>query len=254
MLEVKDLSFFYDKKEILNKIDFKLEYGQLVSLLGANGAGKSTLFRCILQILENYKGEIKIDGKNIRDISFSQRAKKLAYIPQETMGVFNYSVEEIVLMSTTNQKIFNTPKKREFEIMKNSLERLKISYLRKQSFMEISGGERQLVLIARALAQNAKILLMDKPTSNLDFGNQIYLLQILKELSKEGYLIFLSTHNPDFALQYSDRVIILYDKKILANDKANIAITEKNLSKIYKNKIKIANIENTNKKTCIGVF
>lgn len=250
MLEVKNLSFAYGKNTILDNISFQLDYGQLVCLLGSNGAGKSTLFRCILQLLEDYKGQVLVEGKDLKALKQSEKAKKIAYIPQEYEGVFNYTVGQVVLMSTTSQSMFKAPKENEIEKMERALEKIKILRLKDKGFLELSGGERQLVLIARAIAQDTKILIMDEPTSNLDFGNQIYLMQLVKDLAKKGFLIFLSTHNPDFALHYSDRVLIMNERKIIANGQANQVMTSENLSKIYRNDIVIANIENSKKKTC----
>lgn len=251
MLRVENLSFSYGHRLILNKINFALGYGQLVSVLGSNGAGKSTLFRCILQLLERYDGRVMIDNEDLKLLKQRERARKIAYIPQEYEGIFNYTVEQVVLMSTTSQSMFNVPKKEEMRNMTEALEKVRISKLKDKGFFELSGGERQLVLIARALAQQSKILIMDEPTSNLDFGNQIYLMQVVKELAETGYLIILSTHNPDFALQYSDRVLILNNSRIIANGEPNEVMTSENLSNIYNNDIFIANIENSNKKTCL---
>lgn len=251
MLRVENLSFSYGHRLILDKINFELGYGQLVSVLGSNGAGKSTLFRCILQLLERYDGRVMIDNEDLKLLKQRERARKIAYIPQEYEGIFNYTVEQVVLMSTTSQSMFKVPKKEEMRHMTEALEKVRISKLKDKGFFELSGGERQLVLIARALAQQSKILIMDEPTSNLDFGNQIYLMQVVKELAETGYLIILSTHNPDFALQYSDRVLILNNSRIIANGEPNEVMTSENLSNIYKNDIFIANIENSNKKTCL---
>lgn len=251
MLSVKNLDFSYGKNKILEDVNFDLEYRNLVCLLGANGAGKSTLLKSILQLLENYKGKIAIDGKDLKNLNQRKRSALLAYIPQEYKSAFNFSVEEVVLMSTTTESLFKIPREKELQKMEKSLKKIKIEHLRHRKFHELSGGERQLVLIARALAQGTKILIMDEPTSNLDFGNQIYLMQLVKKLANDGYLVFLSTHNPDFALRYADRVLILHDKKIIADGIPEEAMTSENLSKIYKNDIVIADIENSYKKTCI---
>lgn len=252
MLNVKDLSFNYGDRKVLDNISFSLENSQLVSILGANGAGKSTLFKCILQILKDYSGDIIAEGKNLKELNHHQRAELVAYIPQDNKSTFNFSVEEIVLMSTTSQSTFRGPRDEEIFKMENALKKVGISEFRHRGFLNLSGGERQLVLIARALAQNAKIIVMDEPTSNLDFGNQIHLMETVRELAKEGYLILLSTHNPDFALQYSDRVLIIHDGKIAGNGRANEIINDEILTEIYRKEILLAGIEQSNLKTCIS--
>lgn len=252
MLQVKNLSFNYGNRNVLDNISFNLEKGQLVSLLGANGAGKSTLFKCILQILKNYSGDVVAEGKNLKKINHHERAKIVAYIPQDNKSTFNFSVEEVVLMSTTSQNVFKGPKEEEFYKMEKALKKVGILELKHRGFLNLSGGERQLVLVARALAQNAKIIVMDEPISNLDFGNQIHLMEIVRELANEGYLILLSTHNPDFALQYSHRVLVMYENKIDANGRPNEIINDEVLTKIYRKEILLAGIEKSKLKTCVS--
>ena len=252
MLEVNKLNFSYGKKNVLDDINFSLDYGKLICLLGENGAGKSTLFKCILQILENYKGEISVDSADLKHMKRAEIAKLLSYIPQEHRGVFNYTVEQVILMSTTTDSMFRVPGKKELNRVEKVLEQIKISELRYRGYLELSGGERQLVLVARALAHDAKILVMDEPTSNLDFRNQTYLMTLLKKLASDGYTIFISMHNPDFALRYADEVVVLSNKKIRAQGKPDEVMTNELLSEIYQTEILVSKIENSDKKTCIA--
>lgn len=252
MLDVKNLSFSYGKNNVLDDISFNLESGKLICLLGVNGAGKSTLFRCILQIFDNYKGDIFVDSTDLKKMKRSDIAKLLSYIPQEHRGVFNYTVEQVILMSTTAGSIFNAPGHKEIERVEKVLNQIKINDLRYRGYMELSGGERQLVLVARALAQDSKILIMDEPTSNLDFRNQIYLMSLLKKLAAYGYTIFISMHNPDFALRYADEVVVLDNKRIKAKGKPGEVMTDELLSEIYQSQITVSSIENFDIKTCIA--
>lgn len=252
MLDVQNLSFSYGKKSVLDEISFSLDYGKLICLLGVNGAGKSTLFKCILQIFDNYKGDVYVDQMSLKKMNRSDIAKLLSYIPQEHRGVFNYTVEQVILMSTTTGSIFSKPGEKEIQKLENALKRINIEDLRYRGYMELSGGERQLVLVARALAQDSKILIMDEPTSNLDFRNQIYLMSLLKKLASDGYTIFISMHNPDFALRYADEVVVLDNRRIRAKGRPMEVMTDELLSEIYQNQITVSSIENSDIKTCIA--
>ena len=197
-LEVRNLSFSYGEHEVLHDISFCAEKGEFVSILGANGVGKSTLFRCILGLLPGYSGDIFIDGQNIRSLSVKGLSKLVAYIPQSSTPVFNYSVEDIVLMGTTSSMgTFSSPGKKEIEKMEWALHKLGIEKLRKRCFHRLSGGERQLAVIARALVQQSGILMLDEPTASLDFGNQMLVLSTVKSLASEGYTIIQTTHKPE---------------------------------------------------------
>jgi len=215
-IEVKDLKFAYKNNPVLHGVDFKAEANQCVCLLGENGAGKTTLFRCLLGLLGGYQGEILVDGIDGKKLSIQQLAKKIAYIPQAHEPTFNYTVFETVLMGTSVlTDRFRTPGRREHETAEHMLELMNITRLAGRGYAEISGGERQLALIARALAQRSRILVMDEPTANLDYGNQFRVMRQVKQLAKSGYLVVLSTHNPEHALLFADKVLVLKDGKAL---------------------------------------
>ena len=166
ILEVKNLTYSYRNHKVLNKVSFDVKDSQLLCILGPNGAGKSTMFKCILQLLKDYNGEILLDNKNLKNYKIQELSRKVAYIPQYHNPVFSYSVTEMVLMGTTSQiSPMSKPSKEQIKIVEESLDKIGISYLKDRNFINLSGGERQLVLIARALAQRAKILVMDEPTS-----------------------------------------------------------------------------------------
>ena len=181
MISVKDLSFSYGSHEVLKGITFDAVPGELLCVLGHNGAGKSTLFKCMLGILKGYSGSVTIDGSDILTMKASEKASKVAYIPQAANPAFTYSVLDMVLMGTTPQlKGRFTPGSEEKDIAIQAIRKLGIEDLAARSYTKISGGEQQLVLIARALAQGAKILIMDEPTSSLDYGNQ---MRVQKQLA-----------------------------------------------------------------------
>lgn len=209
-LKVTGLRYAYKKQEVLKGVDFSAELGQCICLLGENGAGKTTLFRCLLGFLRGYGGEILIDQVDSSSLSIPEMAKKIAYIPQSYDPTFNYSVFETVLMGTNTQiRSFHTPGDSQRETVWEMLELMNITHLAERGCAEISGGERQLVLIARALAQKSRILVMDEPTANLDYGNQFRVMRQVKQLAERGYLVVLSTHNPEHALVYAHKVLVI---------------------------------------------
>ncbi|MDK2808542.1 MAG: iron complex transport system ATP-binding protein [Clostridiales bacterium] len=216
-IEVSNLGFCYRRHKVLEGVSFDANKGELLSVLGPNGVGKSTLFRCILGLLIDYEGEIHLEGRNGKYLSPKERASLLSYIPQSHNPSFHFSVFDMVLMGTSVQfSSIATPGSRQIRQAEEALERFGILHLKKRDYCKISGGERQLVLLARALVQHASILILDEPTSNLDFGNQVRVLTQMKELAKEGYTIIQSTHNPDQTFQFSDRVLAMKEGRVLA--------------------------------------
>lgn len=239
-IQIKDLCFSYGKAEILKHIDFQADEGQLIAVLGPNGAGKSTLFRCVLGFLKNYTGKILLDDADISALSKTQLAKKIAYIPQSSVPVFNYAVKDIVLMGTTGSlKLLESPKEAQIKMVREALESLGISYLYNRGFGRISGGERQLVLIARALVQNAKIIIMDEPTANLDYGNQYRVMVKIKELTQQGYTILMATHNPEHALLFADQSFVLQHGEVVTAGDSKSVMDEALMEKLYGVKVKI---------------
>ena len=208
-LTVKELTYTYrGGHTALRNISFAARQGELLSVLGPNGAGKSTLFRCILGGLPDYGGAILLDGRDARTLDQRTLAAHIAYIPQIHRPTFGYSVLDTVLMGLTRQlSPFRSPSAQQEQQALATLEQLGVVHLTYRNFAELSGGEQQLVLIARALCQQADILVMDEPTSSLDYGNQLRVLRCVHDLSRQGYTVVLSTHDPQHALRFSDRVL-----------------------------------------------
>ena len=216
-MSVQGLSFAYGEHEVLHNISFSVDYGEFLSVLGPNGVGKSTLFRCMLGLLAPSAGGAYVDGRAVADMSARQLAYAIAYIPQSHSPVFNFSVFDMVLMGTTAQTgSFASPGKRQRSLANKALRRLGIEHLSDRGYANLSGGERQLVLIARAIAQQAKVLVMDEPSASLDFGNRLRVMRTVRDLTQDGYAVIQSTHDPEQAYMYSDRILALHGGRVAA--------------------------------------
>lgn len=234
MIKVEHLSFSYGQHKVLEDISFSTNDGELLCLLGCNGAGKSTLFKCILGILKKYEGTITLDGQDMAELKPREKARLVAYIPQATNPAFAYSVMDMVLMGTTaNMSNLSNPGDKEREVAMVALKRMGIEHLAGRDYTRISGGEQQLVLIARAIAQGASYLIMDEPTSSLDYGNQLRVQQQLRLLAREGYTIIESTHNPEQTYMFADRIICIRDGRIYSNGRPSEVMDEKMIKDLY---------------------
>lgn len=252
---VERLSFSYRKKKVLEEISFEQREHSLLCLLGPNGVGKSTLFQCILGLLSGYSGQILIRGRDARTYSSSELARQVAYVPQSHAPSFDYTVMDMVLMGTSSRfSVLSIPGRKEREVAEQALDKIGIAELRDRSFKRLSGGERQLVLIARALAQQARILIMDEPTANLDFGNQLRVLRSVKELTRSGYTIFQSTHNPDQALLFADTVLALHNGRVLAFGEPRKVLHEELLRRLYGVEVCLEQLYNGKVSVCIPEF
>ena len=219
-IEVENLCFSYSKHQILKKLNFSATEGELIALLGPNGVGKTTFFRCLLGFLKPSDGTISVNGRDINKYSRKDLARQIAYIPQSYSPAFNHTVLDCVLMGVTSQLgIFETPDEKAKQKALGVLESLGMQDLAYKGCMKISGGERQLMLLARALVQDAGFLIMDEPTSNLDFGNTYRVMEKIKKIKEQGYTIMFSTHDPNLAVNYASRIIAMKDGKIIADGK-----------------------------------
>lgn len=234
-LELQDVSFSYGDRLILDKVSFSLHRGEFLSVLGPNGVGKSTLFRCILGRLTDYTGTITSGGEDIRALSRREAAQRIAYIPQIHQPTFEYSVLDTVLMGTTRQLStpFAQPKAAQTQQAMVALERVGVAQLAPRSFAQLSGGEQQLVLVARALAQQSEVLIMDEPTSALDYGNQLRVLELVRELAEDGFAVLLSTHNPQHALSYATRILALCGGQVAALGEPEDVLTPELVRRLY---------------------
>ena len=250
---VQNLCFSYGREPVLEDVSFRAERGEFWSVLGPNGAGKSTLFRCMLGLLRPSSGSIFIEDAPIFSLSAKRLARKIAYIPQSHSPSFNFSVLDMVLMGTTARLgSFESPKQKEIREAEDALKQLDIFHLRDRGYGNISGGERQLALIARAIAQQAKILIMDEPSASLDFGNRLRVMQTVRALAREGYTVIQSTHNPDQAYRYSDKILALHGGRVLTAGAPDEVVTEPIISALYGTGVEVCSIRNDSIRICIG--
>ncbi len=233
-IEVKKLRFCYGARPVIGDVSFTAEKGELLAVLGPNGVGKSTLFRCLLGFLKPVGGEILVDAQAISSYTRRELAGKLAYIPQSHTPAFDHTVLDSVLMGMTAQLgVFDQPGQAQREKAMQMLRALGIEKLADRGCMKISGGERQLMLLARALVQDASMLIMDEPTANLDYGNSCRVMERVKRLGQDGYTIIFSTHDPNQAFSYATKVLALKDGGVMAVGAPETVLTEDVLSKLY---------------------
>ena len=250
-LEIRNLGFSYREHQVLDGVDITIGDGEMVALLGKNGAGKTTLLRLIPGFLKAGSGDILMDGTPIGEMKLRDRARLMAYIPQITRSAFPYSVRTSILMGCSNSlSLLQSPGKKEEEKVDQMIDLLNLHDLADRNMDNISGGERQLVLVARALMQDARLLILDEPTSFLDYSNQLLVLEKVSDLVSKGYSCIFSTHNPDQALMHSTRVVAMADGAVVYDDEPEGLMGNDVLSKLYGRKISVIRTE-TGRLACI---
>lgn len=210
--EVIDASFHYKKNSpLLNHINFNIGNSEVLSILGANGSGKTTLLRCMLGMLAWTEGGSYLDGSDLSRMKSKEIWQKIGYVPQGKLSIFAYSVEEMVLLGRNPYiSTFRQPSKRDYEIAWECLELIGISHLKDKLCSQLSGGELQMVLIARALAAKPSLLVLDEPESGLDFKNQMIVLETIQKLcSNNSISAIINTHYPEHAISISDKTLLL---------------------------------------------
>jgi iron complex transport system ATP-binding protein len=232
-LAVHDLCAGYHKRRVLHNVDMSIDSGEIVCLLGPNGSGKTTLFKAILGLLPS-QGSLCIDAQPLTLLSRQQRARLLGYVPQMHIPPFPFTVLDVVLTGRTPCiGAFSAPREHDRCIAIESLHMLSIERLSDLNYAQLSGGERQMVLIARALAQSPQFLIMDEPTSHLDFGNQFRAIEIIRQLSKQNIGVVFTTHVPDHAFMCATKVVALVNGRITASGTPSEALTHTVLSHMY---------------------
>lgn len=240
-IELRDVACGYsEKKNVLEHISFQVSTGEICCILGPNGVGKTTLFKTILRLLKPNGGEILVDGENLKKLSSRQMAKAMAYVSQYHVPPFPYLVKDVVMLGRIGSvRYFGQPSIRDSEIAEQAMEDMGVRHLRNEAYTDISGGERQLVMIARALAQEPQFLVLDEPTASLDYGNMVRVMEKIKALREKKYGIIMTTHSPDQAFMCSSKVALIQrGAPVKFGDAADI-ITRKNLYGAYKVDVRV---------------
>jgi iron complex transport system ATP-binding protein len=240
MLEVQSLAFGFPRRIVGRDVSFTLGAGEVMCVLGPNGGGKTTLFRTLLGLLEKHSGSIVLDGHPLEQLSRSEIARRVGYVPQGHSAYFAYTVREFVLMGrTAHLGVFASPAKKDYTVANRALESLGIAHLADKPVTEISGGERQLALVARALAQEPKLLVLDEPTASLDFGNQVRVLERIAALAGSGIAILFSSHDPDHAFLCARRALLLAEGRVLEIGAPRDVIRPDTLERMYRVSVEV---------------
>lgn len=258
-MQIQKISCGYHQQAILSNLSMDVVSGEILCILGPNGVGKTTLFKTIMGFLPTLSGNIMIDGTDIRQWPRKKHARHLAYVPQAHVLPFPFTVMDVVTMGRTSHiASFSGPSRLDIAKSEYCLDCLGIESLKDRIYTELSGGERQMVLIARALAQEPQVLLMDEPTSNLDFGNQIRVLEQINALAEEqGLAIIMTSHVPDHSFLCSAKVALLCRKNEFYIGAVDEVVTEENLFKAYGVNIKISDVyvdKQVQLKSCIPLL
>jgi iron complex transport system ATP-binding protein len=254
LIGVEQVGFSYRKTEVLHQVNLSFRRGEIVSLLGPNGSGKTTLLKIMLGFLQPDTGAVFFAGHALKTVSPKVLARRVAYVPQVHREAFAYSVEDVVLMGRMPyHSFFSTYTPVDRDIAEAAMEKLEIVHLRDRPYTEVSGGERQLALIARSLAQGADVFIMDEPVNGLDYGNQMRLLNGIKGLAKEGLTFIMTTHFPDHALMTADRVILFQQGSVLADGPPEQTITRETIFALYRVEVDVVPV-NGSGMVCMPVW
>ena len=249
--------FGYGKNPILKNISFAVENGQVLAVLGSNGVGKTTLLKCMMGLLPWHEGQTRIDGIPIGEMKPSQLWKRIAYVPQSKGTALSYTALEMVLMGCSSRLgLFEQPSKKDAETARQAMEAVGVLHLADKHCSKMSGGELQMVLIARALAARPQLLVLDEPESNLDFKNQLIILDTIRSLAEEqGIASIVNTHYPAHALKIADKELILIRDGTSLYGPAAETITETAMEKAFSVEVKIQNFpwKNRNFKSVIPI-
>ena len=236
LLQFSGVDFRYPQstRTVLQNFDLSINQGSIAAILGPNGAGKTTLLRLALGIHKPLKGDVLFEGQSISHLSRQESGRKIGFVPQKENNPFEYSLLEYVLLGRAPYlPPLGLPGKEDYEIAHDSLKRVGIEHLKHRSVLNISGGEFQLVLIARALTQQPCLLILDEPTSHLDIGNKGHLADLLRKLNSQGVTIVMSTHEPDFVSALATDLVLMRDGQVQQTGTFDEGFTTESLSALY---------------------
>lgn len=233
-LRAHDLAIGYGGTRVASGIELEVGAGRVNCLLGPNGSGKTTLFKTLIGLIPALGGEVTVDGSALAGLSVRDIAARISYVPQQHAPPFPFRVRDVVIMGRQARKgLLSAPDAEDRRRTAEVLEQLGISGLAEADYSRISGGQRQMVLIARALVQDTGILVLDEPTASLDYGNQVRIIGEIARLAREGYGVVLSTHNPDHAFAVADNVMLMHAGGIVASGRPAEVLVVDRLSTVY---------------------
>jgi iron complex transport system ATP-binding protein len=239
ILAARDLAIGYGRHRIGSGLNVSLAKGEVLALLGPNGGGKTTLLKTLLGLLPPLAGYVEFDGRRLHRMSDRARARAIGYVPQTHAATFAFTVETLVLMGrTVHGGLFSPPSAKDREVAHRMLERFGIAALAERPYTMISGGERQLALLARALAQEPDLVVLDEPTASLDFGNQGKVLREIRALADSGHGVLFTTHDPNHARRAADRALLLRDGHSVAEGRVADVLTRETLQALYRTQIR----------------
>jgi len=234
MIEVNGLRFSYGRGPVLDDVSFSVEKGALCGLFGPNGSGKTTLFKCCLKFLKTQAGSVVMNGKDVGSLSVSEMAKIVSYVPQDHSPPFPFLVKEMVIMGRSPHLrgvfgVSREDKQKAYEAM----ERAGILELADRQYNQLSGGQRQMVLMARAIAQESPIMFLDEPTAALDFSNQMRIWRIMRDIVDSGVTILACSHDPNHVSWFCDDVIVMGQRSVIASGNPSDVINDRTLNLLY---------------------
>ena len=253
IFEVRNLSFsYYSSQLVINNASFTLSEGQILTILGPNGAGKSTLLNCLGNLASPSQGEIILNGSPMKSMKPKEVASVISYVQQSYESAFSYKVIDYVAMGMAPKVgVFSKPSREYSYLAYEMLETLEVSNLAAKPYTELSGGEKQIVTIARAMVQKPKVVLFDEPTSHLDYGNQIKILRLIKQMANQGCGIIITTHNPDHAILLEGTVALLDKDGLLETGSYEDIITSKRLQAVYDTELIITSVPEASRLACL---
>jgi len=231
-VKVKELTFGYDEKLVLDHLSFEVSKGEILAILGPNGSGKTTLLKCLNMLLKP-KGSFLIESFDISKLNRKEIAKFVGYVPQMHSPAFPYKVIDVIVSGRTPYLGFSTPTKQDYDYAYNVLNKLGLKHLVGKPYTQLSGGELRLVLIAKALVQQPKVLLLDEPTSHLDLKNRRLVLKILTEITSEDITVIMSEHDPNIASIFSDKILLMCNGKVVGYGRPRNVLNKENIAKVY---------------------
>ncbi|MFA0822968.1 MAG: ABC transporter ATP-binding protein [Methanomethylovorans sp.] len=252
MLEVDSLAYSYGNGPVFENVSFSLKKGDVMCILGPNGAGKSTLIKCIAGIFKPAAGSVRIMGEDTASLGAMEIARSIGYVPQQNEVIFPFTVLDFVVMGRTPHiPLFSSPNNKDMDIAREALSMVGVEDLADRTVSSLSGGQRQIVLIARALAQQPALLLLDEPTAHLDFGNQILVLETVQKLAAKGMSILMNTHMPDHAFLVGNSAAALTENKLVAVGEVKTVVNSQIMSSLYGVKVAVREMEDIKRKVCV---